>query len=206
MKPKEYVTQFALNTDAPDIDGTMNQLRMDFQAQFEFHDMSGNMNITVFNNIEQQIKDKYNSIRNKASAVVLTDELWNTFRKRVCNHVRGLRFRDYYDAKRRSWEERNAEHNAWRREQEDTMRNMFAGMLFGALHARLEQDNIFVRAARIILGIEADTHLTHETIMDAWRAKVRDAHSDKVATASVDEFQTVMKAREILLNEIGDVQ
>lgn len=204
MKPKEYVNQFALDTTTPDIDGAMNQLRMDFQAQFEFHDISGNMNITMFNNIEQQIKDKYNGIRNKASAGVLTDELWETFRKRVCNKVRGLRFRDYYDAKRRKWEEKNAERNAWCREQEDAVRNMFTGMLFGALRARLEQDSIFVRAARITLGIEADTHLTHETIMDAWRAKVRDSHSDKVATASVDKFQTVMKAREILLNEIGD--
>ena len=201
MKPKEYVEKFALNTANADVDGALNQLRMDFQAQFEFHDINGNMNITMFDNIERQIKDKYNGIRNKSATGVFTDETWEIFKKRVLNHVRGTRFKSYYDAKRRKWEDRNAQY----REKEDMRRRMFANMFFGAIKARLAaEEGIFVRAARIELGIDADTKLTHDSIMDAWRGKVRHVHTDKVITASTDAFEIVMKAREILLNSIGE--
>lgn len=197
MKPKDYITEFKLDTQTPDIDGAMNQMRSDFMANVEFLELGSGLNITKFDNAVKQIKDKFDGVARRSTCAHMLS--WDIFENRVCNAVRKVRFAEYYAAKRRTEERLRRNRERWQREQQADYTRMFNALFFGAI-IRAAEDKI--TQAKVALGIDASAQLTEDVIKSSFRDKVKGVHSDKSSTASVEDFQKVMEARDLLLSSM----
>ena len=95
MKPRDYIKRFALDTDSPNVEGTLQQLRLDFMTPIEFYAGKGTLNITMFDNITKQIREKFEMLQ-RVRTSGLNQGMWDWMHDVLVTPKRVESFPEHY--------------------------------------------------------------------------------------------------------------
>ncbi|MDO8640871.1 MAG: DnaJ domain-containing protein [Nitrosarchaeum sp.] len=192
MKPKEYIRKYNLETTENfNHNEFIADLTADFLAVIEIRQNSNNFNYENFKNCIKDVRQKWDSISNKAKGTGLPEKLWNYFYATIVIKLRDELFGEYLKKKQTAYEEKKKERASYQQWEDHFFGgNNFFGSFFG-MFANLLHDLAVPHEAFKTLELTIDA--TIDDVKSKYRELSIKHHPDKGGKA--EDFMKITEAK-----------
>jgi len=205
MKPKEFIKKYHLNESVHfNHQNFITDLAFDFRNLVEFQSQS-NWSFAKFQNCITEIKQKFDSISNKAIEP-LNEKLWNYFYATVVVPVKEEQFGEALRKKKEEREREKHEHYSWshpfetyQKNQRGSASDFWSAFIFNEFFNQFFKEklnNIFQETDKTVLAfkkLNLPQTATKEEIQSKFRKLCLTEHPDK--GGSNEKFREIIEAK-----------